>query len=56
MIFLHIYNRLAVKQEKRICRLEGAVYQKYSKPILSSNPNGGVLCYDFFPYLQPLGC
>ena len=45
MTFLHISNRLAVKQKKHISPLGGATYPKYYRPIISSYPDlwGSVL-------------
>ena len=44
MTFLDISNRLAVKHKKHISPLDGATYQKYYRPILSSYPNLWGVC------------
>ena len=44
MTFLHISNRLVVKHKKKHWPLEGATYQKYYRPILSSYRNLWGVC------------
>ena len=50
MTFIDISNRLAVKHTKT-WPLDGATFQKYYRPILSSYPNLRGVCIMIFLYI-----